>query len=476
MRKKHLFFIIFIAFVVISPSIPLVAQPTNGWTIMHYAVGSNSSETDLLADMDEMIRGKISDGYELITLIDRTEGFSEDSVTLGENFTDTRLYSFGGLSYRRLNGMKSLPEISNKSSFDANMGDAGLLKRFIQYCKTYYPAEHYMLILRSHGNGTSMCPDGENGTVDKLYPGELRDILGPDESVDILGLDVCSMAGIENMYEWRPSEDKFSADYMIASAPLSGAWAYDEILQRLRNGSVLKIDSSHFRGEMEQNLDPWTMSSLDFTKLIIEEIYDNQGWASWGVFDLREARPVKEKIDELARLLCNEDKSAVTGIIEESLAYFHNSNSDPELAALTFPYVDAYHFFTLLAANNSFSKKTSSKASEVCESLNKLVVHSYYGRGFLPETSDFTEGKSGAYLILPQGNRTFSGSGQLFWAHTTWFHPDDQSRLGDAYGKYDWCSDGAIRGNSQVDNFFEYLDFLFDHSNDESGGVNDYQW
>ena len=59
---------------------------------MHYSVGSNSSEMDLLSDIEEMKRGKRSNEYNLITLIDRIDGFSDDSLTLDGNFTDTRLY------------------------------------------------------------------------------------------------------------------------------------------------------------------------------------------------------------------------------------------------------------------------------------------------------------------------------------------------------------------------------------------------
>lgn len=42
--------------------------------------------------------------------------------------------------------------------------------------------------------------------------------------------------------------------------------------------------------------------------------------------------------------------------------------------------------------------------------------------------------------------------------------------------EYGLHMDGAIKGNDQVDNFFECLDYLFDDSNDETGGVNKYKW
>ncbi len=455
-----------------------IAQTNNGWTIMYYAVGSNSSETDLLSDIDEMIQGKKSDGYELITLIDRIEGFSNDSSTLGENFTDTRLYKIDNNTFERLNGKEILPQIKIDESFEANMADASLLKSFIKYCKKYYPADHYMLVLRSHGNGVGMCPDAESGTMDRLYPSELSAVLTKEESVDILGLDVCSMAGLENLFEWRPSNNSFSADYVIASSPLSGAWAYDHILNRIQTKEGININpgSNHFGKGSERNLNPYQMTPIEFSKLIIEEIYDNQRWASWGLFDNTTIDSVKTKIDKLAKLLTFEKKSTIIKIIEETLGYHHNTNDNIELAQLTFPYIDAYHFYSLIAASSEIKMTSRYMAEEVCEAIDNFVVHSYYGEGFLPETTSFAEGKNGIYQIIPRGNKVFSQTGSTFWTHSSWFHPDDKTNDSNSYGLYDWCREGAIRENNKVDNFFEYLDYLFDDSNSKSGGVNNYQW
>jgi clostripain len=139
----------------------LVAQTDNNWTILYYAAGSNSSEQDLMPDVDEMLRGKTADGYELVLLIDRIDGFADDSTTLGANFDDTRLYHIDKKGYVQLDGKEELPEISRNGHYEGNMGDADLLRRFIRYGKKHYPAKHYMLIIRSHGNGLGMCPDRE---------------------------------------------------------------------------------------------------------------------------------------------------------------------------------------------------------------------------------------------------------------------------------------------------------------------------
>lgn len=473
---KQFNFNIFLSIALIFCTVGTKAQTE--WTIMHYAVGSNSSEVDLLDDIQEMQDGKRSDGYNVITLIDRTPGHSEDSIALGENFDDTRLYQLNLNSFKELDGGALFPELDPGSTYDANMADAHTLKKFIQYCKTNFPAKHYLLVLRSHGNGYSMCPDPEFGSKDELYPAEIQDVLTDKESVDILGLDVCSMAGLENLYEWRPNRNgKFSADYVIASAPLSAAWAYDDIFNRLSSSSEkIGTDENYFVNGEEENLNPHTMTPLAFSKMLMEEIYDSQRWASWGLFDNTKSEDVKQLCDELARLLSTEDKEVVIRTIKEALGYFHNTSNNIEIAQLTFPYVDAYDFFKRISETGELKEATREKASEVCNQIDAMTVYSYYGRGYLPETDRFENNKNGAYLILPMGNKVFSQSKRTFWTHMGWYHPDDKSSIENSYGKYDWCSEGAQIGNNQVDNFFELLDFLFDESNTTSGGVNKYQY
>lgn len=454
------------------------SQVEKNWTIMYYAAGGNSSEVDLMNDVEEMKRGKKSQDYNLILQIDRAEGFSDDSTTLDGNFNDTRLYQIDWNEYQRLDGKEYLPEIGVDKSSDLNMADATVLKKFIQYCKKYYPAKHYLLIIRSHGDGISMCPDAEHGTKDYLYPAEISDVLSEEESVDILGLDVCSMAGLENFYQWRPNNNSFSANYIIASAPLSAAWAYDRLLERLtsttsNNGN---LDNNYFDSGKEKNLNPAKMTALDFSKLIMEEIYDSQRWASWVLCDNSLVQGVKEKIDEAAKLLAKEERSSILPNIESSFGYYHNISEDLEVAKLASPHLDAYDFWTRIANTQSLSTETCTKASEVCSLLDQMIVHSYYGRGYFPENQGFQNGKNGLFQVIPEGSRIYSKSNQAFWNHCNWFSPNNTSYDPKSYGKYDWCIDGSTKANAQVENFYELLDFLFDSSNDEHGGINQYRW
>ena len=468
----------FLIIVITLFSLSTYSQGKKNWTIMHYSAGSNSSEMDLLSDIAEMKQGKKSSDYNLITLIDRIDGFSNDSLTLDGNFTDTRLYQINHNSFERLEGMEFFPEMRIDKSFEANMGDASTLKKFIQYCKKYYPAKHYLLVLRSHGNGVAMCPDAEGGTMSRIYPAEISKVLTNEESVDLLGLDVCSMSGLENLYEWRPRNNSFSADLILASAPLSGAWPYDAILKRLSDDSSnnAEAETSFFEGNQEGNLNPKTMTPLALSKLIMEEIYDNQRWASWGLFDNSKIEAVKTKIDEASKLLSLENGKLLIAVIHNTIGYHHNTSNNSEIAQLTFPYLDAYHFWVQISNIEEFKTSTRHKAKEVCRFLDELVIYSFYGHGFLPNTDNFTNGKSGVFQIIPQGDKIFSQSKMTFWNHCGWFHPDDKSSDENSYGQYDWCINGANRGNDKVDNFYELLDFLFDESNDDAGGINSYKW
>ena len=105
-----------------------------------------------------------------------------------------------------------------------------------------------------------------------------------------------------------------------------------------------------------------------------------------------------------------------------------------------------------------------------------MIIHSFYGQGYLPDTKEFEEGTNGVYQIIPLGNKVFSQTNRTFWSHSTWFHPDDRTGDNNSYGLYDWCSEYATRGNHTVENMYEYFDYLFDESNTKSGGVNNYQW
>ena len=370
------------------------------WTIIYYAAGGNSSEQDLLSDVDEMMRGKKNDSYNLILLIDRVEGYSNDESTLDGNFTDTRLYSIHPGRYQRLEPLSEAP--------DENMGDAHVLANFIQRAKADYPAE-------------------------------MTDVLNPEHSVDVLGLDVCSMAGIENLYQWRPRPTHFSADYVMASAPLSGAWAYDFLLERINDASAV--------------------SPEQMTMMLYKNVEEHQRWASWAAFDNRQVTRVKKAMDAASLLLASEPMDTLYAQLEKTFGYHHQTSNDEATARLTFPYLDAYDFWRRISECQGLTVESRTAATNVCEALDDLVLDSYYGRGFLPPTDRFVEGRSGAFQILPLGRETYAPSGYSYWSHCSWF--SGEARSDNAYGRYDWCLNGAATDGS-VGNAYQLLERMYE--------------
>lgn len=81
-------------------------------TVMLYFDGDNNLESEMLKDIEEIKKG-IKDNVNLnvIALVDRIKGYSEDSKVLGENFESTRLYKIENNKVIRLDGKEQMPQI-----------------------------------------------------------------------------------------------------------------------------------------------------------------------------------------------------------------------------------------------------------------------------------------------------------------------------------------------------------------------------
>jgi hypothetical protein len=139
------------------------------------------------------------------------------------------------------------------------MVEPDTLTDFIQYCKSNFPADRYMLIMWDHGGG-SLTGYG----YDELYPNGSMSLDEFDEALkasgvkfDFIGFDACLMATLETALV---SEQY--ADYLIASEatePGTG-WYYTNWLSEL-------------------SADP-SMSTLDVGKTIIDDFVKYSGSSS----------------------------------------------------------------------------------------------------------------------------------------------------------------------------------------------------
>lgn len=459
------------------------------WTIMFYGDADCNLEEYIMSDIAAM-KANIADnqGVTLIVLIDRHPSYSTESSVFGENFSDTRLYRIKSSSYERLSGKTQFSSISSdgSTSYEANMGSASTLQKFINYCKENYPATDYALLISNHGGGPkkkspslvesgevsgsdstdsivkSICWD-ETSSNDFLYTAEISDALTSDESVQLLGLDACYMSSVEFAYQFRndSSNSGFSAEIMVSSAPTlySDGFNYPGIFSNLR----------------AKYYDPTWMTPDSFGYLIVEtqrsatRYYSSQ---SLTCIDLSKVKAVKDAVDNLAVSLAGEKSNLETlrgqALTANLLNYFDESVSSDWV---NYPFFDIYNLSCAIAGSSAVNATAKSYAATVREAVDAMVLYSFANSAY----SGFVEGKSGVHIFFPDGDSTIGTNPNTHWYTQKWYNSIDLSSSG-SYGKLTWCIDGATAGDSTVQNWFELLDSWYDTINDVTGGLNGYRW
>jgi Clostripain family len=252
------------------------------WTVMIYMNGDNNLDSFAVLDFKEMARVRYDSRVNVVLQLDRRKLPSNITET-DENWSETRRFLMRqGLRPTRSN---SLPGFSEES----NMGAPETLASFVSWARKDFPAERYMLVIWSHGDGwrrpvieephfedpttaaktyqsvvaeaeellrrgqlsdsklaslnlmlTSLEPqlrtisEDETNYSDKLYVREiqnsLEEIFGPTERLDVIGFDACLMQMIETGYAMREV-----ANVMVGSEELepSEGWRYDGWLKAL---------------------------------------------------------------------------------------------------------------------------------------------------------------------------------------------------------------------------------------------------
>ncbi|MGI9519678.1 MAG: clostripain-related cysteine peptidase [Pirellulaceae bacterium] len=446
------------------------------WTVLIYGGVDSSSEEHIMPHLQslELLSSEGQRG-EVLLLIDRTPGHSEDYKLLGENFEDTRLFQLKNGNWHRVSGGAAFPEIDLESKFEANSGDAQTLRKFIAFGKTFAPAEKYALIVFGHGDCRSVCPDVSSPDEehdefdDPLYVAEMTEVLGESESVDLIWFDVCSFGSIENAYQLRPGTGQFSTAAMLATPPASSPAPMGEILEE---AGILG------RSMADKDV---PADGVSFGRVAVELMQQRLEQAglgsfreSWGCYDLSTAEAVKQSVDQLAVALAEGNSKDIAERIRGEdrrplvMNYMHRGKGSPRMWVVS-PHFDLYDLASRFSRSEECTEAVRSRARDVMTTVDRFVVASLGGRSY----RDFEPGKNGVFIVFPDGDALWRDQPQ--WATFDWYNPDDRGSIRYAFGKYAWCADGAIRGNGAVENWFELMDSWFD-ANDTHGGVNNYRW
>ncbi|MFX0065155.1 MAG: clostripain-related cysteine peptidase, partial [Candidatus Hermodarchaeota archaeon] len=194
----------------INTSATLTQSGLPNWTILIFFSADNDLESDALEDLNELEIVGSTDEVQVLAFMDtRNEPAylyhvvqDDDPDTISSTIlTDT--------------GLPSEPD----------MGDPQVLKQFVEYGLTYFPAEQLMLVIWDHGQGfRGVSYDFD--TKHHMSINGIREALNGIH-VDILTFDACLMGMLEVAYEFHEL-----ADYIVFSEeemPTDGL-PYDEVL------------------------------------------------------------------------------------------------------------------------------------------------------------------------------------------------------------------------------------------------------
>jgi clostripain len=435
------------------------------WTVLVYGAADNNADGPIQGFLDGVRKALDDDpGVELVLFLDRAEGHSDEALLTGEDFTGARLFRLRRDGAERLEGGEHFPELTGADP-EVDSADARTLAAFLAWGKARFPARRTALLIYSHANGETMCPDEESGR--DMGIAELSDVLPASASVDFLALELCNMAGLEIAYQWRPRPDTFGADVLLAipnaGPPLDWARAF----ARLRSpGHAPAVVPGEERAGAA--VDPATMDAAAFGALVVEEGERGRRLAlreggrgaheSAGAFDLRRVGAAKLAFDALAVELARNG---------ERETFLEMRGPGPIGSAINYSeggaYVDAYDLCRRIATCDVFDEAVRTAAERASDALDACVLASFG----MPGLEGFEPGKSGLFVVTPRGE---PGA----WGNFAWYTPAAGPGNG-VHGRWAFLGDGAVEGNGRVETWFELLDLWYDDTAKDPGGLNGYR-
>jgi hypothetical protein len=223
------------------------------WTFLVYMDSDNNLEYAGIDDFLEMASVGSTQDVNIVIQMDRIAGYSSSHG----NWTGTRRFL---IKQGDDPGMTAVQDLG-----EANMGDPDVLRDFVEWAVTNYPADHYALSIWNHGDGWRMMRERMQDTAlnriaignqdvavtravssddtdnDILYMKEVQNALeaakpmiknrnGAMVKLDVIGFDACLMGMIEVAFALRDV-----AHFMVGSEELEpgDGWPYNTILGNL---------------------------------------------------------------------------------------------------------------------------------------------------------------------------------------------------------------------------------------------------
>jgi hypothetical protein len=237
-------------------------QAPDSWTVLTYEIADTNLEPFMMEDVEEMGRVSSGAGFNMVSLVDRAEGYTDVAVLGIPDWVGAKV-----LEIER-GGATVLQDLG-----DLNTGDPNVLADFITAGIQEYPAANYALIISDHGASWPGVGGDESADHDSLTLAELDQAIGDGlaaagvDNLALLGFDACLMATFEVASTMAPH-----ADRLVASQELEPGhgWDYTSLETAYRGGTVDEVASAIIDGFANQAIasgteNEITLSSVDLT-------------------------------------------------------------------------------------------------------------------------------------------------------------------------------------------------------------------
>lgn len=230
-------------------------NPTTIWLLMFYIAGDNNLSNTYDKIINYIEKGAGNKGVKIIVLWDQK---GNNNSAYYEIKHDSDLYNLA--TYEE--------GVDKWHKGELNTGDPSTVLDFLVWAMSHYPAENYALIMDDHGSGLGggMTDDTSNGdalTLNEMQTA-LTSVVTTHQKLDVLVMNACLMALIEDGYEFRDI-----ARYYVASEDIQTVYyqGYTDTLNEITNETseleLAKAFVDGYASEMNNKGSYFTMSVVD---------------------------------------------------------------------------------------------------------------------------------------------------------------------------------------------------------------------
>jgi hypothetical protein len=212
------------------------------WTIMIFMAADNNLALSGVLDLEELESVQPNPDVQVVVQAEfspndlRQHGCASP-LCIGRPNWNTFRYFVNPTGPAALGPSGPVIDIGNR-----RMTSALEVREFVQWSKQTYPAEKYAFVFWNHGGGyTGLLQDLTSSGSDVMSIGDLPVSFGTVGKIDIVGFDMCLMAGYETL-----SRLVGFTDYVVASEenePGDG-YPYDVILSALNTNPTMSARSA----------------------------------------------------------------------------------------------------------------------------------------------------------------------------------------------------------------------------------------